>query len=60
MYVFELCDKLGKSLEEVQEALTRMQANGEIIGFVPNDEYADITLTGRTVAAMILNGEDDE
>jgi len=63
MYVFELCDKLGITVEEAKVALARMQARGEIQGFnpnEPNDEYADIILTGRTRAAMILNGENDE
>lgn len=63
MYVFQLCDKLGITLEEAQAALARMQARGEIKGYNPddpNDEYAFIELTGHARAIMILNGEGDE
>jgi len=57
MYVFQLCDQLKESFELVQEALSRMQERGEITGFVPNDEYAFVELTGKTRAVMILNGD---
>ena len=61
MYVFELCEKLNIPLHLADKVLSRMQADGQIRGYVPEEgEYSKVELTGRCRAAMILNGDKDD